>query len=279
MSEAGVSPSVSSVAGLGPRWRRSVGAALFALSLGGAGPAHALFDDTEARRAIVELRARVTAQEEADKARFAELAATQARYAEDLQALRRSLLELNNQIEALRAELAKMRGNDEQLTREVTELQRRQRDIAQGVDERLRKVEPQKVAVDGQEFLVDQEERRVYEEALGFMRTGDFERSLNGFQTLLKRWPATGYLPSALFWSGNANYGRKDYAGAVNSFRSFLAQAPGHPRAPEGMLGLANSQVEMKDTRAARKTLEDLLKQYPNTDAAAAAKQRLATLR
>jgi TolA-binding protein len=42
---------------------------------------------------------------------------------------------------------------------------------------------------------------------------------------------------------------------------------------------LANSQSEMKDIRGARKTLEDLQKQYPNTDAAAAAKQRLATLR
>jgi tol-pal system protein YbgF len=239
----------------------------------------ALFDDTEARKAIVELRARVAAQDEAQNARLAELAAAQARSAEEVQALRRSLLDLNNQIEALRAELAKLRGSDEQLTREVTELQRRQRDISQGIDERLRKVEPQKVSVDGQEFLVEPEEKRTFEEAMGFMRAGDFDRSLAGFQNLLRRWPGSGYVAPAQFWSGNAHYGRKDYASAVASFRAFLAQSPGHSRAPEGMLGLANSQSEMKDTRAARRTLEDLQKQYPNTDAAAAAKQRLATLR
>lgn len=258
--------------------RLATGVATVVLGLS-CGAAHALFDDTEARKAIVELRARVAAQDDAYKARLAELAAAQARSAEEVQALRRSLLDLNNQIEALRAELAKLRGSDEQLTREVTELQRRQRDISQGIDERLRKVEPQKVSVDGQEFLVEPDEKRAFEEAMGFMRTGDFDRSLAGFQNLLRRWPGSGYAPAAQFWSGNAHYGRKDYAAAVTSFRAFLAQSPGHARAPEGMLGLANSQSEMKDTRGARKTLEDLQKQYPNTDAAAAAKQRLATLR
>jgi tol-pal system protein YbgF len=242
-------------------------------------PAYALFDDTEARRAIVELRARVVAMEEANKAKVAELSAAQARHADEVQALRRSLLDLNNQIESLRGEIAKLRGTDEQLTRELTELQRRQRDITQGVDERLRKVEPQKVAVDGMEFSAEPDEKRAYDEAIGFMRTGDFERSASSFNQLMRRWPASGYTASALFWSGNAHYGRKDYASAVASFRSFLAQAPNHPRAPEGMLGLANSQVEMKDVRAARKTLEDLQKQYPTSEAAQAAKQRLATLR
>jgi tol-pal system protein YbgF len=247
--------------------------------LGASSGAHALFEDDEARQAIVELRQRLSAQEQANQARVAELAATQALYGEQLQALRRSLLELNNQIEALRGELAKLRGSDEQLTREVTELQRRQRDILQGIDDRLRRMEPQKVTVDGREFLADPEEKRVYDEALGLMRSSDFDKALAGFLVLQQRWPASGYVPSALFWAGNAHYGRKDYKAAVASFRAFLSTAPDHPRVPEGMLGLANSQAEMKDTRAARKTLEDLVKTFPNSDAANAAQQRLKSLR
>ncbi len=257
-------------------------AGLVVLALAGAAQA-ALFEDDEARKALLELRTRVLTQEEVNKTRLAELSAAQARmearYAEDLQALRRSLLELNGQIETLRGEMAKLRGSDETLARDVAELQRRQRDITQGIDDRLRKVEPQKVAVDGQEFLAEPEEKRAFDEALGFMRTGDFDRSLSGFQTLLRRWPGTGYTPAAQFWAGNAHYGRKDYKEAVASFRAFLSGSPNHSRAPEAMLGLANSQAEMKDVRAARKTLDDLQKTYPNTDAAVAAKQRLATLR
>jgi tol-pal system protein YbgF len=251
-----------------------------------AGPAHALFSDDEARKAILELRARVTAQEEAQKARDADQKAQQARLEtqlkqqdEQLQALRRSILELNSQLEALRAELARMRGGDEQLAKEVAELQRRQRDITAGLDDRLRRIEPVKVSVDGQEFSAEPEEKRSFDDALAVMRTGDFDKALQAFQALVRRWPATGYLPAVQFWSGNAHYGRKEFREAVAQFRAFLAGSPSHPRAPEAMLGLANSQAEMKDTRAARKTLEDLQKAFPNTEAAAAAKQRLSALR
>ena len=58
-----------------------------------------------------------------------------------------------------------------------------------------------------------------------------------------------------------------------------LAAVPNHERAPEATLSIANCQIEMKDTKAARKTLEDLLKAYPNSEAAVAAKDRLARLK
>ena len=45
------------------------------------------------------------------------------------------------------------------------------------------------------------------------------------------------------------------------------------------MLSVANCQVELKDTRGARKTLEDLIKAYPQSEAAATAKDRLARLK
>ena len=65
----------------------------------------------------------------------------------------------------------------------------------------------------------------------------------------------------------------------MQNFRSLLTTAPDHLRAPEAVLSIANCQVELKDVKAARKTLEDLIKAYPQSDAAAAAKQRLARLK
>jgi len=58
-----------------------------------------------------------------------------------------------------------------------------------------------------------------------------------------------------------------------------LAAAPTHARAPEAALSIGNCQVELKDTRAARKTFEDLVKAYPQSEAAGAAKERLARLK
>ena len=97
----------------------------------------ALFEDDEARRAILELRQRVDVLNQSSQ-----------RSAEDSAQLRRALIDLQSQIEGLRAEVATLRGQNEQLVREAAELQRRHKDMAQGVDERLRQFEPVKVAVD-----------------------------------------------------------------------------------------------------------------------------------
>jgi tol-pal system protein YbgF len=245
--------------------------------------AHAgLFDDEEARKAIVDLRARVAALDEQGKARSSEIAASTAANAqllEQISALRRSLLDLNNQLEALRGEMAKLRGTDEQLARDLSDVQRKQKDIAQGIDDRLRKVEPVKISLDGREFLADPEEKKAYEDAVATIRGGDFDKSVAMLSNFQRRYPASGYADAARFWWGNALYGKRDYKEAITAFRAFVTSAPEHIRAPEALLAIVNSQAEMKDAKGARKTIDELLKAYPKSEAALAGKDRLASLK
>ena len=129
------------------RW---LGAASFACVLF-APAAHAgIFDDDEARRAILDLRQKLEQSNEQQRARQAEL---NAQMADQISQLKRSLLDLNAQIETLRADNAKLRGQEEQMARDVADLQRRVKDMQQGVDDCMRKFEPQKVSVDGREFM------------------------------------------------------------------------------------------------------------------------------
>lgn len=239
----------------------------------------ALFEDDEARKAILELRARFGALEEQHRSRTGELAATNAQLLEQLTQLRRSMLELNNQLELLRGDVAKLRGTEEQLQREMAELQRRQKDLGQTVDERLRKLEPVKVTVDGREFTAEPDERRAYDDAVAQMRSGEFDRAAAALQAFVRRYPGSGYADSARYWLGNALYAKRDYKEAIATFRGFVANAPEHPRAAEALLAVANSQAEMKDTKAARRTIDELLKTYPKSEAAQAGRERLASLK
>ena len=241
-----------------------------------------LFDDEEARKAILDLRNRLTAIEDAGKGRSTEVAAAVAQNAqlmEQLAALRRSLLDLNNQLEALRGETAKLRGSDEQVLREIADMQRRQKDVSQTFDERIRKSEPVKVAMDGRDFMVGPEEKRAYDDAFETIRNGQFDRSVALLANFLRRYPGGPYTDAARFWLGNSLYGRRDYKEAINTFRVFVTDAPDHPRAPEALLAVANSQAEMKDARGARKTIDELMKSYPQSEAAQAGKERLASIR
>lgn len=232
----------------------------------------ALFDDDEARKAILDLRQKVEVQQQRNIEDI-------RKANEDSAQLRRSILDMSNQLEVMRAEIAKMRGQDEQLARDVAEVQRKQKDITQGVDERLRKFEPSKVTVDGMEFVASPAELRDFDAALATLRKGEFALAQTAFADFIKRYPESGHRPSALFWLGNAQYALRSYREAIINFKSVIAIAPDHVRSPEAALSIANCQVELKDVKSARKTLEDLIKVYPQSEAASVAKDRLTKLK
>ncbi len=250
----------------------------------------ALFEDTEARTAILEARKRIEANRIATDAAIQRLVESHnellRQSTDENMQLRRSLLDLQNQIESLRTELARSNGQREQFGRELSELQREQKDmlqrqqeIARGVEERVSQLEPVKLTVDGREITVEPAERRAYDAALALFRSGDFPGAQTGFHSLIARYPKSGYLPSALFWLGNAQYATRDYKEAIVNFRIMLTATPDHVRAPEALLSIANCQIELKDVAGARKTLDELGRSYPQSDAAKAGKERLARLR
>ena len=252
---------------------RSWVAAALCVSAFMASTAHAaLFEDDEARRAILEVRQRVDALQQANQ-RAGE------RSGDEVSQLRRSLLDLQGQIQTLQSDLAKMRGQNEQLQKDVADIQQRQKEIVKATDERLRQFEPISVTVDGKEFKADPAEKRDFVAALAVFRSGKFPEAGTSFGNFIRQYPQSGYVPSARFWLGNSQYATRDYPAAVTNFKAILASAPDHQRAPEAALSIANCQVELKDTRAARKTLEDLIRVYPQSEAAAAARERLTRLK
>jgi len=254
-------------------FRTALGALGCVLACALAFNAHAaLFEDDEARRAILEVRQRLDASQQ-------RLTEELRKSGEENAQLRRSLLELSGQIEQLRSELARMRGQDEQFARELSEVQRTQKDMSQGVNDRLSRFEPSKVTVDGREFTADPAEKQEYEAALAVLRKGEFAPAQTAFTSFLRRYPQSGYKAPALFWLGNAQYALRNYRDALVNFRALVAADPEHMRAPEAVLAVANCQVELKDVKGARKTLEDLLKAYPQSEAASVAKDRLTKLK
>jgi len=227
-----------------------------------------LFEDDEARKAILDLRQRVEQSNTAIKGLVDENAQ-----------LRRALLDFQGQIDGLKAEQSQIRGAQERLARDVSEAQLSQKDMANGVNERLRRFEPVKVSVDGTEFMAEPAEKRDYEAAMDVFRKGDFAAAQVALGQFVQRYRQSGYVSSALFWLGNAQYANKDYKDALANFQQMLKVAPTHARAPEAMLAISNVQIELKDLKGARKTMDDLVKAYPASEAATTARDRLARLR
>jgi tol-pal system protein YbgF len=237
-------------------------------------PAHALFGDDEARKAILELRTRVAEQERQLRDKDAELAAR----IERLEAANRAQLEFANTIDAQRREIATLRGQVETLTNEVATLQKRNRDLYADLDARVKTMEPVATTVDGRQATVERSEQAAYDAALTQFRAGDFRGAASSLQAFLARWPKSAYAASANYWLGNSFYGLKDYKAAIAAQQVVVERHADSPRAPDALLNIAASQVELKDTTRARAALQKILADYPNTEASKLAEERLKVL-
>lgn len=268
-------PAVFAVAG---RFARSVAPLALALGLAAPLPASAaLFEDSEARRAILDVRGRL----DAAVTRLEEV----ARKVEDLsarmsraEAASRGQFDMQNQLESLRQELARLRGQIEVATNELSQTQRRQRDLASDLDSRLKQFEPVAVTVDGRQVNVDQNEKRAYEGALAMFRSGDFKPALNAFQQFQLAYPQSAYLPSAVYWTASSQYALRDYKAALTTMQSFLQRFGDHPRAGDAWLVIGNAHFENGDRKAARDAYQTVLQKYEGTPAAQAARERLSAL-
>jgi tol-pal system protein YbgF len=223
----------------------------------------ALFEDEEARKAILEIRNRLTNMQSEINAK----------------ADKTNSLDLNNQNEQLRQEISRLRGQIEVLTNELSNAQKRQKDFYVDLDTRIRKLEPQQVTVDGKEVTVEQAEQRAYDAALAAFKAGDYRSAGAAFFEFTRRYPQSGLAPSAQYWLGNTYYAQRDYRNAISAQQVVVKNYADSPKAADALLNIASCQMELKDKPAAKKTLETLVAQYPESPSAQTAKERLAALR
>lgn len=227
-------------------------------------PAHAgIFDDSEARQAILDLRSRLTT--------LNEQLATKAD--------KPVILEQINQMGALREEIAKLRGQVELLSNEISESQRRQKDFYADLDNRLRKLEPQKVVVDGKEAQIEQGEQKSYDAAVAAFQSGDYAGAAKALQVFIRTYPHSAYVPNALYSVGIVYYVQKNYKNAIASFQSLITAHAGNANAPDAMLNMASCYSEQKDNVSAKKILQKLRAEYPDSSAAKTALDRLNALK
>lgn len=226
--------------------------------------AHAsLFNDDEARKAILDLRSRIDSlqKEMGDKSD------------------KSGMLNLSDQNDQLRREIAGLRGQIEVLSHELSNAQQRQKDFYIDLDSRLRKLEPQQVTIDSKETTVDLNEQKAYDAAMSLFKDGDYKGAGAAFSDFLKRYPQSGYAPSAQYWTGNALYAQGNYKGAIKAQQTLTEKYPGSPKIADAMLSIGSAYIELKKKPEAKKTLDALIAKYPESQAAQTARKKLAALK
>ena len=228
-----------------------------------------LFDDEEARKQILQLRAEVAASQAAIQKSLDERIAQLDAAAKD------RAVDFAQLVDALRQDMTRLRGQIEVLVHRSETTDRRQKELYADLDQRLRKLEQQfeaKIITPEREA---QKEKDAYEAALNQFKVGNYQASVAAFQTFVVNYPNSLLVPAAQYWIGNAYYATKDYRLAIATQQKVVEAWPDNVKAPDAMLNIASAQAELGEQKPARETLLSLIQKYPQSPAAAEAKQRL----
>ncbi|UAW63730.1 tol-pal system protein YbgF [Mycoavidus sp. HKI] len=233
------------------------------LLLSAVAPAQAgLFDDDEARRAVLDLRTR------ADN------------LTDQLAAAQRTLFNQANQLEQLQQEVAALRGQNETLANQLIDIQRSNKDFYTDLDGRLKKLEPQqqRQTANSMPGTVQLSEADAFKAALAQFQKGDFARAANAFKGFIWKYPKSAYQPTARYWLGNTFYALRDYKRSTEMLQSVVKEYPTHPRAPDALFSIAQNQLEQGQKNISRKTLRQVIAQYGRSEAAKNAQTKLAQI-
>jgi tol-pal system protein YbgF len=276
-------------------------ATLIALGLTVATVSHAaLFDDTEARKRILELENKQTAEHDAQQKAITDLTRTQQSLDKRVQSLEalvngKGLLDMQNQLEQIRQDVAQLKGDLEVVTHQLEDMRTKQNATYTDLDTRVRKLETLAQSVtSGQMPLaaanganasggdskadVSQQESNAFAEAESLNQAGKYKEAFNAYDAFLKTYSGSKLVPDALYGMGYVQFALKSYKSSAATQQKFLESYASHPLAPNAMLNLANSQIQLGQIPAAKKTLKELIAAYPSAEVTPSAQKRLKVL-
>jgi tol-pal system protein YbgF len=119
------------------------------------------------------------------------------------------------------------------------------------------------------------EAKHLYQAALGDYQRGKFDLAVQGFRTYLQQAPRGDVADTAQYYLGESLWSMKDYRGAIAEFERLVRDFPQSPQVPSALLKTGYAYYEVKDGVQGRRALRTLVEKYPTSREAKLAEERL----
>lgn len=113
----------------------------------------------------------------------------------------------------------------------------------------------------------------IYLAAFGDYAAGNYQKSIDGFSTFLRHFPANDYAGNARYWLAECHLALEDYEQAAIEFELAYKDFPQGSKAADALLKLAAAQHQLGRTEQTMETIELLKERYPKSAAARRAEQ------
>ncbi|MEO5702665.1 MAG: tol-pal system protein YbgF [Gammaproteobacteria bacterium] len=118
-------------------------------------------------------------------------------------------------------------------------------------------------------------EQLAYQQAFGFLKKGQYDSAIAGFNEYLTRYPQESNADNAQYWLGEAYYVKRKFEDAQAAFTTLLERYPNTAKRADATLKIGFVHYELGQWSEARKALDDVKVNYPGSAAAQLAETRL----
>lgn len=119
------------------------------------------------------------------------------------------------------------------------------------------------------------EAKRLYQAALSDYQRGKFDLAAQGFRSYVEQSPRGDVADTAQYYLGESLYSAKDYRNAIAEFERLVRDFPQSPQVPSALLKTGYAYYELKDGVQGRRALRTLIENYPTSKEAKLAEERL----
>jgi len=108
----------------------------------------------------------------------------------------------------------------------------------------------------------------IYLAAFGDYASGQYQKSISGFNRFLQLFPANDYASNARYWLAECYLALGQFGQAVANFDQVVNDYPKSSKAPDSMLKKAAALYQLNDNEGAMETIQLLRERYPKSSAA-----------
>lgn len=122
---------------------------------------------------------------------------------------------------------------------------------------------------------VSLDEQNAYDDALGLLKQSRYQDFIFAAQQFLTTWPTSQLVDDVWYWIAEAHYVNREFENALNGFRTVVVRYPDSQRVPEALLKTGYIQYDIGAYDEAAEIFRDILARFPAHNVAVSAQTRL----
>lgn len=194
---------------------------------------------------------------------------------------------IQGQLDEMQTEVNQIRGDLELHSHKLEQILQRQRELYLEIDRRIEMVTTQNntqppldVPAPALQPMISDDENTLYDSAVNLiLKEKKYEQAVPQFQSFLKQFPKSDYVPNAHYWLGLLLFNKQEWQTSEEHFNKVVSFYPDSGKRADSLLKLGVIAQRKGNNARALQLYEQVVSEYPDSSVRKLAETRLKGLK